>query len=466
MATARSQGTGDSRSALMPFSRRRFLKVGALGTMLNLPQMLLARATSSAPSRSGSEKSCIFIVQQGGCSHIDTWDMKPDAPAEYRGPFKPVATPVPGVQVCELLPRLARLADRYALIRSMTHSAGGHGDGMHVCLSGQSRPDRDAAYIGSIVSKVRPASRNVPSYVWVQDMESDAGNHYYTGGFLGPAHAPLRVGKGTENFAAENFRVTAFDPPVGMTAGRLEERRRLLAPLDGSLAGSATDRYQRCQERAFDLVTGPEARQAFDIQREACTVRDRYGRHPLGQNLLAARRLVEAGVRLVNVHAFTGFDGYTKWPPVVNVWDMHGAGGPPTSIFSKNTYGLPYVLPRFDEAVAALLEDLEQRGLLASTLVVAVGEFGRSPRIGGSGPGRDHYPACYSALLAGAGIRGGAVYGASDKLAAYPRECPVTPEDFAATLYHALGIAPETRLSPDGFTRPASTGQPLLPLFG
>ncbi len=450
-------------------SRRRFIKIGALGTLLSVSDLIWARSAADSDVRGqGSEKSCIFIVQQGGCSHIDSWDMKPDAPAEYRGPFKPVATPVPGVRICELMPRLSRLADRYALIRSMTHKSSGHLDGMHVCLSGQSRPDRDAAYIGSIVSKVRPASRNVPSYVWIQDMEGDAGNHYHTGGFLGAAHAPLRVGKGTHNFAADNFRVTAFDPSVGMTATRLTERRRLLTKVDGSVAplanAAATDRFQQCQERAFGLITGPEARQAFDIRREPGKVRDRYGRHPLGQNLLAARRLVEAGVRLVNVHAFTGFDGYTKWSPVVNVWDMHGAPG--ISIFGKNTYGLAYVLPRFDEAVAALLEDLEQRGLLATTLVVAVGEFGRTPRIGGPGPGRDHYPACYSAMLAGAGIRGGAVYGSSDRIAAFPRELAVSPEDFAATLLHALGIAPATRMSPDGFTRPASTGQPILPLFG
>jgi hypothetical protein len=340
---------------------------------------------------------------------------------------------------------------------------------MHVCLSGQTRPPADAAYFGSILSKVRPATRNVPSYVWVQDMEGDAGVHHHSGGFLGPAHAPLCVGKGTDNFAASNFRVTAFDPPPGLTGAGLHQRRELLGKLESAGTGIESvgmDRLRTCRERAFDLLTGPEARQAFDLRQETDKVRDRYGRHPLGQNLLAARRLIEAGVRLVSVHAFTGFDGVTKWPPVVNVWDMHGAGGPPTSIFSNNTYGLPYVLPRFDQAVAALLEDLQQRGLMENTLVVAVGEFGRSPRVGGSGPGRDHYPACYSALLAGAGIRGGAVYGASDKIAAFPRENPVTPEDFAATLLHALDVAPETRLSPDGFTRPASTGQPILSLFG
>jgi len=261
--------------------------------------------------------------------------------------------------------------------------------------------------------------------------------------------------------------VTAFDPADGLSDERLRDRQQLLGQLDtaGTTSAQADNgRLRQFRERALDLLTGPSPRRAFDLGREPEKLRERYGRHPLGQNLLAARRLIEAGVRLVSVHAFTGFDGYTKWPPVVNVWDMHGAGGPPTSIFSNNTYGLPYVLPRFDQAVAALLEDLEGRGLLESTLVVAVGEFGRSPRI--KEVGRDHYPACYSALLAGAGIREGTVYGASDRLAAFPRENPVTPEQFAATVLHALGVPPETRLSPDGFTRPASTGRPLLELFG
>jgi hypothetical protein len=455
---------------LTHLSRRRFLKVGGLGTMLTLSQMLWARATAPASGRGAAEKSCIFIVQQGGCTHLDTWDMKPNAPAEYRGPLKPIATPVPGVQICELMPRMARLANRYALIRSMTHGSAGHDDGMHVCLSGQSKPERDAAYYGSVMSKLRPARRNVPSYVWIQEMEYDAGPHFHTGGFLGAAHAPLRIGKGDVNFATPGFRMTAFDPPADVTTTQLLNRQRLLGGLDSTdekvTRTAATERFQKCQERAFELVTGPEARRAFDLRREPEKVRERYGRHPLGQNLLAARRSIEAGVRLVSVHAFTGFDGRTKWPPVVNVWDMHGAGGAPTSIFSDNTYGLPYVLPRFDQAVSALLEDLEQRGLLESTLVIAVGEFGRTPRITGGGIGRDHYPACYSALFAGAGIRGGAIYGASDRIAAFPKENPVSPEDFAATLFHALGVPPETRLSPDGFTRPASTGKVILDLFG
>ena len=449
--------------------RRRFIRLGALGAMLGLPDLLQAGASSgSGKAGRGSEKSCIFIVQQGGLSQLDSWDMKPDAPAEYRGPLRPIATTVPGLRICEHMPRLAQMANRYCVIRSMTHRSAGHSDGMHVCLSGHTTPPHDATYFGSILSRVRPTQRNLPSYVWIQDMESDAGNRHHTGGFLGPAHAPMRIGQGTNNFAAPHFRVTAFDPALGTTTDDLGRRRQLLNTLDasqntGTPAASAA-RFRQLQERAFDLTTGPEARQAFDLGAEPIRLRDRYGRHPVGQNLIVARRLIEAGVRLVSVHAFTGFDGTTVWPPVVNVWDMHGAPG--ISIFGNNTYGIPYALPRFDQAVAALLEDLDARGLLETTLVVAVGEFGRTPRISGPGPGRDHYPACYSAMLAGAGIRGGTVYGSSDKIAAFPRDCPVTPEDFGATLLHALDVPPETRLAPDGFTRPASTGRPILEVFG
>ena len=438
--------------------------------MLNLPGLLGARAAAGLDaSKRISEKSCIFVVQQGGLSHIDSWDMKPNAPAEFRGPLRPMATAVSGTKICELMPCLARLSDRCCIIRSMTHSAANHDNGMHVCLSGQTNPPPDAAYFGSIMSRVCPAERNVPSYVWIQDMESDAGDPYHRGGFLGPAHAPLRIGRGNFNFAAPNFRVTAFDPPPGTTLDDFGRRRQVLGALessqDAAQPSAVVARFRHFQERAFALTTGPEAQRAFNLEAEPQRLRDRYGRHPVGQNLIAARRLIEAGVRLVSVHAFTGFDGYTDWPPVVNVWDMHAAGGPRTSIFGMNTYGLPFALPRLDQAVGALLEDLHQRGLLETTLVVVVGEFGRTPWINANS-GRDHYPACYSAMLAGAGIRGGAVYGSSDRIAAFPTDSPVTPEDFGATLLHALDVLPETRLALDGFTRPASAGRPILEIFG
>jgi hypothetical protein len=222
---------------------------------------------------------------------------------------------------------------------------------------------------------------------------------------------------------------------------------------------------QRCQERAIDMVTGPGARRAFDLSREDPRLRERYGCHPLGQNLLLARRLIEGGVRLVSVNAWTGVAPGDKFIATM-AWDMHGAAVQGCGIFGTGTFGLGFVLPRFDQAVSALLEDLEVRGLLESTLVVAVGEFGRQPIIVNVPyPGRDHWTTCYSAMIAGAGVRGGLVYGASDRLGAYVKERPVSPEDFGATLFHVLGIAPATRLAPDGFTRPASPGKPILELF-
>jgi hypothetical protein len=217
------------------------------------------------------------------------------------------------------------------------------------------------------------------------------------------------------------------------------------------------------RDRALELVTGPAARAAFDLDREPAAVRDRYGRHPLGQNLLLARRLVEAGTRLVSVTAWAGTPPGAKFVNV-QTWDMHGNGAGLGSIFGTGSYGLGWALPRVDEAVSALLTDLEVRGLLESTLVVMVGEFGRSPKV--VNEGRDHWPHCYTALLAGAGVRGGAVYGASDATGGYVKDSPLGPEDFGATLFHALGIAPETRLGADGFTRPASAGKPRLDLFG
>jgi hypothetical protein len=210
-------------------------------------------------------------------------------------------------------------------------------------------------------------------------------------------------------------------------------------------------------------VTGPEARRAFDLEREPPALRDRYGRGPLGQNLLLARRLIEAGVRLVSVTAWAGLPAGEKFRNV-QTWDMHGDGAGLGSIFGTGHFGLGWALPRVDESVSALLEDLEQRGLLESTLVVLVGEFGRAPRVVNAG--RDHWPACYSALLAGAGVRGGLVYGASDRHGGHVRDNAVSPEDFGATLFHALGVPPETRLGADGFTRPASAGRPIAALFG
>ena len=448
-------------------SRRHLLQIGGIGALgLTLPEFLQAGGPLATGGVSGPERSCIFIVQYGGASHIDSLDPKPDAPADVRGPYQPISTRAPGLSVCELLPRLALQADRFAVVSSMTHGNGGHDDGMHVAMTGHSVPTPDTPYFGSVVARVRPATQNIPSYVWLQNLAGDVEPRYLRGGFLGSAFSPLRVGTDLDNPSAADFRFTAFDPPAGTTTERLLGRQQLLQGLESSeaIGGKALEPgFTRFQEQAFDLVTGTKARRAFDLTCESDAVRDRYGRHPLGQNLLLARRLVEAGTRLVNVTAWCGLAEGEKFTNV-QTWDMHGpVAAHIGSIFGTGSYGLGFALPRIDQSVSALLDDLAERGLLDSTLVVIVGEFGRSPKV--TNQGRDHWPACYSSLLAGAGVRGGVVYGASDKQGAYVHEHPVSPENFGATLYRALGINPGTRLGLDGFTLPASTGQPVEPLL-
>jgi len=348
----------------------------------------------------------------------------------------------------------------------MRQPSADHLAGMHICLSGRSNPSENAPYFGSIVSRLRPATKNIPPYVWLQNMEYDAGPRFQSGGFLGQAHAPLRVGTYEDNPSAPGFRFTAFDPPTGVSAAQLAGRRRLVTTLENAALLTKTtteDSTRRLRERAFDLVTGPEARQAFDLGREPLAVRERYGWHPLGQNLLLARRLIEAGVRLVSIHAWTGVAPGTR-RITVNVWDGHGGIDYIGNTFGTGTYGLGFILPRLDQAVSALLEDLGQRGLLGETLVAMLGEFGRTPTI--SRQGRDHWPHCYSAMLAGGGVCGGKVHGASDRHGAYVKDAPVSPEDFGATLLSALGIPLEARLAPDGFTNPASEGRPVSGLLG
>jgi uncharacterized protein (DUF1501 family) len=439
-------------------TRRHLLQVGGISALgLGLPALLRADPARQSV-KSNKSRSCIFIVQYGGASHIDSLDPKPEASEDIRGPYRPIATNVPGMRIGELLPRLGKLANRYCLIRSMTHANGGHDGGMHVAMTGHSAPRESTPYFGSVMAKIRPATVNVPSYVWLQNLAGDVQPRYLNGGFLGSAYGPLRIGTDLDTPSAPGFRVTAFDPPKDVAAERMVNRQQLLSAVEPD--GGPIRRFQ---EKAVDLVTGPEARRAFDLDAEPATVRDRYGRWPLGQNLLMARRLIEAGVRLVSVTAWTGLPPGEKFRNV-QTWDMHGNGAGLGSIFGTGHFGLGWALPRVDEAVSALLEDLEVRGLLDSTLVVMVGEFGRSPKVVNAG--RDHWPACYSALLAGAGIRGGMVYGASDRVGGSVRDNPVSPENFGATVFHALGVPPETRLAADGFTHPASTGQPIEALFG
>jgi hypothetical protein len=448
----------------MAVTRRQLIQSGGIGVLgLALPELLHARSPGVKTFGNPSANACIFIVQYGGCSHIDSFDLKPDAPLEVRGPFKPIATKVPGIRIGEHLPRLANIADRFTLVRSMSHRDPGHDGGMHVAMTGHSVPKVETPYFGSVMAKLRPATRNVPSYVWLQNLAGDVQPRYLTGGFLGPAYSPLRIGNDLDTPSAPGFQVKAFDPPADVPVSRLRDRQSLLSQVEYSnrMPVSSGD-LKPYRERAVDLLTGPEARDAFNLDREPTGLRDRYGRHPLGQNLLMARRLIEAGTRLVSVTAWTGLPPGEKFRNV-QTWDMHGNGAALGSIFGNGHFGLGWALPRVDEAVSALLTDLEDRGLLESTLVVMVGEFGRAPRV--SNEGRDHWPACYTALMAGGGIKGGFVYGSSDKSAAYVKDSPVSPEDFGATLFHAMGVPPETRLSKDGFTNPASEGQPVMDLF-
>ena len=448
-------------------SRRRVLQAGAIPLLgLGLPRLLSAQPLASNPA--AIPKSCIFIFQYGGLSQLDSWDPKPHSAAEVRGPYQPIPTAVPGFQVGELMPRLATLADRYAVIRSMSHNVPVHDIANKMLLAGQSLPAADAPSFGAVVSKLRPSTASVPSHVWLQKFGGGAAPPdpaYLTGGFLGMAHSPLLIGVSQDDHPANPaFRVKAFDTAEGVSLGRLDARRQLLDRVESPATAALPETHSKFRDRAFDLLAGSQARKAFDIEQEAPPVRDRYGRHPLGQNLLLARRLVEAGVRLVNVVAWTGLAQGEMFLSF-ETWDMHGNAG--IDIFANGWNGLGWALPKCDEAVSALLEDLSARGLLDSTLVVLVGEFGRTPRIskGAAAIGRDHWPNCYSAMLAGAGVRGGTVYGSSDQQAAYVKDRPVSPEDFTATLFHAMGISPETRISPDGFTRPASTGQVISELF-
>ncbi len=440
---------------------------------LTLPAVLRAEAagqTEVGAARRGG-KSCIFIHQYGGLSQLDSWDMKPDAPAEIRGPYQPIKTATPGFQVCELMPRLAKLSQRYAVIRSMTHAMSQHDKANAMLLAGRDNPAADDPPLGAIVNKLRPSKSDLPGHVWLQKFGGGAAppdHTYLTGGRLGMAHAPMLIGdKHDDNPASPAFRVRAFDRPDNVTPQRLRGRRDLLSAFQQQRTGGSTPEFEAMdvyQRRSFDLLEGGAARAAFDIDQERDATRDRYGRHPLGQNLLLARRLIEAGVRLVNVVAWTGL---APGEPFLSVetWDMHGNAD--VGIFENGWNGLPFALPRADQAVATLLEDLHERGLLDSTLVVLVGEFGRTPKIskGAKRIGRDHWPQCYSAMLAGAGIRGGCVYGESDKQAAYVKTNPVTLEDFTATLLAAMDINPASRISPDGFTVPASSGHPIKPLL-
>jgi hypothetical protein len=404
--------------------------------------------------------------------------MKPDAPLEYRGPYQPIATKVPGMLLNEMHTKLATLTDHFTLINSMAHPGGinNHFDAMHNLLSGQSEkrvqegvPDSQP-YLSSFIAKHKPSTRNFVSNAWLIKCVGPpvfCAPNLGIGGYLGSAYAPVFVG------AADNHpAMSDFKPPSiydSYDEKRFEVRKSLISQLESG----RLDRDQRVKdwsdlrEKTYDAMTRNEGREAFDLSREPVNIRERYGMHPLGQNLLLARRMVESGVRIVTVNGWTGQAEHDKNGPPSSSWDMHGGNMGMGNAFGDGSYGMGFCLPRLDQALAGLFTDLVERDMLKNTLVVVTGEFGRTPFVlKQDPPGRQHWPQCFSSILAGAGIAGGKVYGKSNRLGEYPTSHPVRPEELAATIYHALDIPINNPQDASGISRTLTTGTPIMDLFG
>jgi hypothetical protein len=447
------------------------IRLGQLGLgALTLPALLGAEKTRTGRRRA---KSCIYVFLWGGPPQQDMWDMKPDAPQGIRSQFQPIRSVVPGIDVCDQLPLLARHTDKVALVRSLAHASNVHEASVYHMLTGRQNPTlisprnfrrrSDFPNLGSVVSffsepGVLPASVTLPRPIG-HDGVTYAGTY---AGFLGPRHDPmeLQVAPNSNDLPAH-----PLTSPPDVDATRLIARRGLLNLIESQdrllQARRSTGALAGFQEQAFRMVGSATARRAFNLDLEPPRVRDRYGRNEYGDSFLLARRLVEAGVRLVSVI-------WMYFMPngrIANVWDNHGGTGGLGGITGYAMLRANYCLPPLDRALSALLEDLAQRGMLEETLVVAVGEFGRTPKINAT-QGRDHWGMCQTALLAGGGVRGGQVYGASDQIAAYPKDNPVAPEDFLATIYHALGLEPDREIR-DRENRPhrICEGRPVTTLF-
>jgi hypothetical protein len=469
------------------------LQVAAGGVLgLNLGGLLQAQVASGSLAARQPIKSCILIFYYGGPSHLDTFDLKPEAPADIRGEFKPISTSVPGLQICEHLPKLSRWMHKAAIIRSMSHQARLHDSASIHVLTGRplDGPDRELfapqpqfyPSHGGAVSYMRRHEADVLPFASLPyEFHNVVTTPAQGGGFLGAQFDPLRIEVEPATLA---YQATMFRRLEDMGALRMAERRQLLeniepthrsphAPREEFVTRSVTPTMGRLRDnldRAYRLLSSDAIRQAVDITREPQAVRDRYGfgtgpvavgegggggngaemgyaRQMRGQNLLLARRLVEAGVPFVNVYDFKQ-QGQN--------WDSH---------FNNAGQHKNHLLPQADQSLAALIEDLDERGLLDSTLVVGLGEFGRTPKINGQG-GRDHWPDCYSVLLAGGGITGGAVYGASDRLGAYPALDPVSPGDLAATIFWRFGLDHAAEIhDPTGRPHRLAAGEPIQRLF-
>ncbi len=417
-------------------TRRDFLHVGALSTLgLTLPGFLAAKQ-GGATDR---DVNCIMVFLLGGPSHIDTWDPKPDAPAEIRGPFKPIATSAPGMQISEIFPRLAQHADKVSLIRSVYHTATAvHDTGHQMMQTGRLFTGGvEHPHIGCALSYLKGRRGEIPAHVLLpRPMGRTGGNmpHGQTAGYLGKGYDPFVL---NADPSAKDFKVPDLLPPDYISAVRASRRQKMRAAVEGELAAFEKTPLAKQMDDSFDLayrlMSSRQAREAFELSTEPEKVRDRYGRTRFGQSCLLARRLIERGVRFVTVNMFeTVFDEIT--------WDIHGSR-PFTDIAEMSRL----VAPNFDRAFSALLEDLSERGLLSNTMVTAMGEFGRTPKINPAG-GRDHHPGVWTILMGGGPIKGGRIIGESDALGYVPKTRPVTPGEVAATLYQGLGLDPHKEL--------------------
>lgn len=468
------------------FSRRDLLRMGTVGGLgMTLPQILAAANNTpqsiDATRHQATAKRSIYIFLCGGPSQLDMWDPKPDAPSRIRGQFGDIATSVPGTRFGALLPNVATHADKLAIVRSMNVGTQSHDIGIFRTLlanrlgTQQNKPypvsRNDHPAIGAILHRLLGTSNTLPPWV-VVPRHFTTGPRFYKGqraGFLGPRYEPLSLGtEKTGSLDRSEFTLKNLElHGEHMTLDRLDARRSLLAHVGPGRVGSdnAVLAYQQQYDKAIEMLTSVAFREAFDVTHEPMALRQRYGMNEYGQSFLLARRLVERDVRLVNVFwTYYGADGCQ-----FNLWDNHGTDKKTTVCGGinrgKDMLSHKYCLPSFDAAFSTLLDDLDQRGLLDDTLVTVIGEFGRTPTIN-KHTGRDHWGACYSAVLAGGGIRGGHVHGASDSLAAYVRDLPVSVYDFQATILHAFGLKPEAAV-PDDTGRPVriSDGQPVLELF-
>ena len=442
-------------------TRRDFLQVGALGALgLTLSQWAALQA-AGATDPAKDDRACILIFNLGAPSQLDTFDMKPDAPREIRGPFKAIRTRSDAFEICEIFPRHAELAQHFSLVRSCYHTAAAvHDTGHQMMQTGRLFAGGiNTPHVGCALEYLRGRKTEMPAHVILPEaMGPTGGNlpHGQDAGFLGKAYDPFVL---NADPSKPDFVVPDLLPPKQIGEARLDRRRKLRDVVDGTVAGF--EKSENAQlldssfQSAFRIITSTQAREAFDLTKEPMAVRERYGMNRFGQCCLLARRLVEAGVRFVTINTFlTVFNEVT--------WDIHGTL-PFTSIEGMKNI----VAPMYDQAYSALIEDLAQRGLLGNTLVCNLSEFGRTPRVNPAG-GRDHWPQCWTVYFAGGGVKGGRSIGRSDPVGGYPAERPVTPPEIVATIFHSLGFNVEDHLpGPAGRPFPlADSGtKPIMELF-